>query len=62
MIKKFINRLFCNHCYKYIQNIKKTFHEADFSGDGCYNTRTETYEVYKCIKCGKKKYKYIDWK
>ena len=33
--------------------------EDDFSGDGCYNTWTETYEVYECIKCGKKKYKLL---
>lgn len=58
-IKTFFKQLFCDHCYKYKQNIMKTFQEADFSGDGCYNTWTEIYEVYECIKCGKKKYKYI---
>ena len=59
MIKKFLNRLFCNHCYVYRQDIMKTFHEADFSDFG-YNTWSERYEVYECIKCGKKKYKHID--
>ena len=58
-IKRFFKQLFCDHHYKYIKNIKKIFHEDDFSGFG-YNTWTETYEVYECIKCGNKKYKYIN--
>ena len=50
-----IKRLFCKHDYLYKNSGIETFHEADFSGDGCYNTWTERYDVYICKKCGKTK-------
>ena len=56
MIKKFFKKIFCKHNYVYVKSYQKTFHEADFSGDGCYNTWTERYDVYKCTKCGKTKH------
>ncbi len=49
-----IKKLFCKHDYLYRNSGMKTFHEADFSGDG-YNTWTERYDVYICKKCGNTK-------
>ncbi len=55
VIKLFFKRLFCKHNYVYDHRGIKTYTEADFSGDGCYNTWQEHYEVYTCTKCGKEK-------
>ena len=54
MIKKLLKKLFCKHDYRYERSLIETYKETDFGGGG-YNTWDETYDIYKCIKCGKTK-------
>ena len=39
---------------RYERSFIETYKETDFGGGG-YNTWDETYDIYKCIKCGKTK-------
>ena len=47
-----LKKLFCKHDYRYERSFIETYKETDFGGGG-YNTWDETYDIYKCIKCGK---------
>lgn len=55
MLNRIFKRVFCKHDWVYQRRITKTIHEDDFCGDGCYNTYTVVYEVYRCRKCGKER-------